>query len=499
MKLIDIGYCIDNKDPKGLGRIRCLRPNEPTSVKEKSIKYDKWSDLDPFVALPFLPININHVPEVGQSIKLLSYNTEKENVNQEYIAGPFSSMYDLNGQSFSQQIENTSYGIINKKSPDIFNENGEYINKKSVGSFAKDNDFAIYGKYGSDVVFTENGIQLRAGKFLPKENTPSATLNTMSKYPIMSDNVGRISLKKYSNKVISEKERVIRTETEIGNLNFIIEYDIDSLTTPTEVNIFVYSIINNLGRTYKTDFFNENSPLQMGSLKLINTDGTDTTPTIIESIDSINDTHRIIKDIIYRIKTEGLFSFNPFYPRKDIHPFFFRPKESFKIKTPLNQNEEILKQRILNGVKVFNVGPGHGLIWSPLSAKPNIKEISELRNVLKIDRSSNEQTLGSIIGDKMYFLSTDTNFTEKTIDFKKLDKYELTQEDYLSTIEPNTYSLVRGEILLQILKQMYSVLTTHAHNINEPYARSDYREHTVLVELFKKLENELLNKSLRIN
>lgn len=499
MKIIDIGFCIDNNDPKGMGRIRCLRPNEPTSVKEKSIKYDEWSDLDPFVALPFLPTNINHIPEVGQSIKILSYNTEKENVNQEYIAGPFSTMYDFNGQSFSQQIENTSYGIINKKSPDIFNKNGEYINKKSNGAFAKDKDFAIYGKYGSDIIFTENGFQLRAGKYLPKENTNSTTLNEMSKYPIMSDNVGRLTLKKFPNKVISEKERVVRNEVEIGNLNFIIEYDVNSLTTPTEVHIFVYSVVNNLGRTFKTDFFNEDSPLQMGSLKLINTDGTDTTPTIVEPIDSINDTHRIIKDIIYRIKTESLFVFNPVYPKKDIHPFFFRPKESFKNKTPINQNEINLKTRILNGVKVFNVGPSYGLVWSPLSAKPNIKEIPEIKNVLKIDRSRNEQTLGALISDRFYMLSTDTNFTDKTIDFKKLDKYELTQEDYLSTIDPNTFALVRGEILLQVLRQMYIVLTTHIHNINEPYARSDYREHTVLVELFKKLENELLNKSLRIN
>jgi hypothetical protein len=101
--------------------------------------------------------------------------------------------------------------------------------------------------------------------------------------------------------------------------------------------------------------------------------------------------------------------------------------------------------------------------------------------------------------DKIYLISTDTNFTDKKIDFKKLDSYEYTQEDYLERIEPNTYSLVRGEILLEFLRSMYNVLTSHVHNINKPYVKSDYAPHENMEKLFNKLENELFNKSIKTN
>jgi len=169
MKIIDIAICVDNIDPKGMGRIRCVRYNDYVGEKENSIKYEKWSQNDPFIASPFLPNNINFLPEIGQSVKLLNYNTDNENINLEYIAGPFTTQFDFNGQTFSQQIENTTYGVATKHRGDVKKSSGEFIKNKSNNSFAKDKDFAIYGKYGSDILFTENGIQLRGGKLLSKE------------------------------------------------------------------------------------------------------------------------------------------------------------------------------------------------------------------------------------------------------------------------------------------------------------------------------------------
>jgi hypothetical protein len=93
----------------------------------------------------------------------------------------------------------------------------------------------------------------------------------------------------------------------------------------------------------------------------------------------------------------------------------------------------------------------------------------------------------------------DTNFTDGPIDFTQLDSYEYSQDDYLNKIDPNTYALVRGEILLEFLRAMYNVLSTHVHNINKPYARSDYDAHNIMEDLFNKLENDLLNKSIRTN
>ena len=45
MKIIDIGKCIDNVDPLGIGRIRIIRYNEIPGQKEKAIKERSWLKL----------------------------------------------------------------------------------------------------------------------------------------------------------------------------------------------------------------------------------------------------------------------------------------------------------------------------------------------------------------------------------------------------------------------------------------------------------------------
>ena len=53
MKIIDIAICVDNVDPKGIGRIRCVGYNDYVGEKERAVNYVEWDDKDPFVALPF--------------------------------------------------------------------------------------------------------------------------------------------------------------------------------------------------------------------------------------------------------------------------------------------------------------------------------------------------------------------------------------------------------------------------------------------------------------
>ena len=40
-KIIDIAICVDNVDPKGIGRIRCVRYNDYVGEKEGALKYEK--------------------------------------------------------------------------------------------------------------------------------------------------------------------------------------------------------------------------------------------------------------------------------------------------------------------------------------------------------------------------------------------------------------------------------------------------------------------------
>jgi hypothetical protein len=65
-------------------------------------------------------------------------------------------------------------------------------------------------------------------------------------------------------------------------------------------------------------------------------------------------------------------------------------------------------------------------------------------------------------------------------------------------IEPNTYSTVRGELLIKAMRLIYNVLLVHAHNPGKPMPEGTPHRRE-LEEIFKTLENDILNKSIRIN
>lgn len=500
MTIIDLGICIDNIDPKGLGRIRCVRYSDRVSEKERALKYEAFSDTDPFVAIPFLPYNINFIPEIDQAVKILNYNPTKENVNVEYIAGPFTTLHDFNGQSFSQQIENTTYGVPMKESPNIFDSNGNYINPKTSEAFAKKSDYAIYGKYGSDIIFTENGIQLRGGKLFSKEALSSTNREKSVKFPLMGKKNSTLYLKKFPKTMSLVDSEVKETSVEIKDVKTLVEYSIDNLSNPTQIDFYVYKITNNGGPVTKTNFFNESINLPSSVLKLINTDNSTTgaTHSVVITADDKEYVNRNIRDFLYTIHEYGLNKINSLYNKEDLHPIFFRPSESFKNLSGNTQDIEY-KNTTISGIKLFDVGPRSGLIFSLLSVNPPVKNKKVKKKIIKVDNSSPEQTFSALKSDKIYFLSTDTNETNKAIDFSILQKYEFDQTDYIQNIDPNTYSTVRGENLVNLLRLMVRVLFNHVHNINKPMVKVGYDEFDQLVDLLKNMENDLLNKSIRIN
>ena len=517
MKIIDIGMCIDNIDPLGIGRIRCSRYNDYTGQKEKAIDYDPWSDRDLFTASPFLPSNINYIPEINQSVKIISYNTDKETVNVEYIAGPFTTMYDYNGQTFSQQITNTTYGTATKHKPNIRNTNGKYVNDKSENTFAKERDYAIYGKYGSDIIFTENGLQLRGGKLLSKEAASQTNRETLIDYPLMAKKSSRFYLKKFPKKMILEKKLVKNTLINNKDLKYIIEYSISCAEQncgtnstglspteeyPTTVKFYVKKVTNSFGDIFKTNYFTEHSTYSDSLVKLINTTESSSEPTFTSKVTSVPDIYREIRDKIFLIHDKGLSELNSLYPSDDVHPFFFKPRYDFKNLTPANDTEKDNKQTILNSINITRVGPASGMIWSLTKAKASTEEVETIEDELIIDPNSPEQTFGSIMADKFYILSTDlgSNESSSPVPFYDLNKYDLTQEDYIRRIEENTFSTVRGENLLELLNTLIEVMFTHVHNPAMPIVNQyDYDAGNKLKELFKTLENDILNKSIRIN
>jgi hypothetical protein len=503
MKIIDIAVCIDNRDPENLGRIRCIRYSSYTGQIERAMDYEAWNDKDLFTALPFLPNNINFIPEIGQTVKIINYNTDKESANTEYIAGPFTTRHDYNSQTHSTQIERTTYGNASKQGKKVIDNNGNYIDKKSEGVFAKHTDYGVYGKYGSDVLFTENGLQLRGGKLTTKDSATGNQRKDMLYKPLMSKKSAILYLKKFSK---AKELKEVETETKkiaSADVRYFIEYSINNFNGGSAViSYYVYQVNKVYGDVYKT--YNPallDAKLIDGHYKLINTDGTTTTPTFTKNVSDVAEAYVTIRNDIKTLHYKGLNEFNVTYTTDDLHPFYFRPTQACR------ENLDLTPLQIENRNKIFNnvlindsAGPEHGLAFQRTSIAPPQIIIKQKEMIMKDITGNIEQTFSALKSDKIYLLTTNPyNVTEKPINFEKLDKYELTQNNYLKDIEPNTYSTVRGETLLEFLRSIHDVLITHIHNINEPYAKLSYDAHNNMERLFQKLEDDILNKSIRIN
>ena len=99
------GVCIDNEDPLMLGRARVKPVNLKNldqvekAAKEKGFdekseneKNGKWSPLDPFVYLPFLPYFINQIPKPQERVMIFFFDRKRTTGrNKFYMIAPFSS------------------------------------------------------------------------------------------------------------------------------------------------------------------------------------------------------------------------------------------------------------------------------------------------------------------------------------------------------------------------------------------------------------------------
>lgn len=501
MKILDVAICVNNTDPKGIGRIRYRPYGTYTSELKGGISYENWDENDPFIAIPFLPLHINIIPQIQQSIKLIAFDSAHFFQNVQYIAGPHTSPHNLQDQTYSAQHKGTVFGgIIVKGLKDIRNQDGTFNYPVTKGTMINDRDTGFRGNYGSDLIFSENGVQLRGGMLIDKQTKRQNILD----YPQMSKKMGRLSLKKFA-KTYQPVETIIdKSQLAISKLKYIVEYEINSLTSPTELKLFVYKVIGGYGMEFNTNIFGETSvfsPTDTTKVKLINTTNSLTDPTYIKSLTgTIQSGHAELNEILRQIDFENLIKLDPSYPNEDIHPFYFRPASEFRLRQGGNPLEVTNKSIFLNKVGIRGKFGGSNLIYSRSYADPPIIPNEQKGIVAQEVKGAGEQSFSNLSADKIYLTSTNPNIGKnvKTINFNELDEYELTQDDYIAKIAPNTYGSVRGENLYNLLIAIINLLNSHKHNINETLVKSD-TNWEILMELANSMRDDLLNDSIRIN
>ena len=502
MRIIDVAVCVSNIDPKGIGRIRYRPYGQFQSEVAAGIKYSDWDDKDPFIAIPFLPGHINIIPQYGQSVKIIQYDTDKDFQNVEYVSGPYTSPHDFESQTFTSQHQDTTYGgVIVESLPNLKDKGGNYVDRKSYGTQATLDDTALYGNYGSDIVFTKNGMMLRGGKLINKDVPNPKFRQRLSEVPLLSEKMSRLGLKKFPRTMAVVDEKIKITKISVAKINHLIEYTVNDLSSPTEVNVYVYKILDTYGPIFDSNYFNESTSVNLDDpkkVKLYN-DGSLTGATATISVTSMQDAYIEMRELLHTISSEGLSKIKTSYPQDDVHPFYFRPTEELKTRTTTTDSQKTSRKRFIDNIQVRGVGKGSGLIFSKQFATPPPKNTEKVIKVLKAQDNKGEQTFANLVADKVYFVSSSTNKgPKKSVDFTKIDNYEYSQEDYLIEMEPCTYSTVRGEVLIKILAKMYEFMVGHVHNWAEP-GHMDTERMSILKGLIESMKQDLVNDSIRIN
>ncbi len=496
MKIIDIGIVIDNKDPRGFGRIRARNSEELDSTRANAIPvWEQWTKDDPFVYSPFLPNHINIIPKIEQAVKIIRYDDTKALQNQEYIPGPYTTPHNFSYQNELSQLTETSLGQRAEKTPDIKSFTGDrkiyddgYLRPESVGSLPKVDDIGLSGNYGSDIILTEHGVQLRAGKLIDKSGATKRQKEDLELYPLYSKKHAKVSLKKFPNTVKLATKVIEETTVPSVDIKHIFEYDLDSLTDPTLVTYYIYRIERNEGDKYKSDIFNVNTELNSETSKLIHTETITLTSATTEA--KLQEAYIQIRDFISKLDTNKLINLVPSLNDEYPHPFYFRPKNNLRSKP----NSFSFLQNITHLDKIN----GFGFLYS--ESAPDVQPVTKsvespyLRKVSEVD-----QTFAALTADNILYLSTSSQGVDgKQVDFGALDKYEYTQEDYIMRIVPNTFSTVRGEKLIEILELISLILLNHVHGIATP---PKYFESTMdnLRKLISRARQDMVNNSIRIN
>ena len=515
-RIIELGQCTDNKDPLALGRIRVQTFSGGAGPAAGAIPYVEWDEKDPFIANPFLPANINYIPKIGQSVKIFNYDPVKDVVNREYISGPFTTTHDFNTQQFSNQTRNTTYAGPDTESPKLVNKkDGEIIDSFVKSSIAKYDDFAIYGKDGSDVLFTENGLSLRGGKFVPKSILNGIQTFNMYNKPYMSNKTATLHLKKFENKQEYYDDPVTEFVTESKTLRSIIEYNIDRFDGgDTTISFYVYLIKefdsnqqSTYGNVYKTNNPKlEKAPIIATNTQLITTGTTEPTFTVtvldLLSI-GVNGVYKKIRHVLKKIHNKSTLNhINPSLPfaNVDLHPFYFRPTSGCTNVTLSTQGE--LDNRVLifnNVILATGVGPKSGLVYDRFKMTPTTKAVTKIIKKLR-NTPRSEQTFSALKSDSIFLISPESNpaTNDVAIDFSKLEKYELTQNNYMNDILPHTYASVRGETLMKLLESIVNLIFSHQHNVVGPPVPTD-PNYVKLVNLMTTMKQDILNNSIRIN
>ena len=123
---------------------------------------------------PLLPKMFNVLPKVGEAVIVFLMASGEGFSNRYYIGPIISQLPNMNFDGyFSGALSNYDDSLIKPKvAHDLISE--------AKGAFGNDDDVAIYGRKGSDIILKEDDIRIRAGARLDSNNKIGNEFNRLN-------------------------------------------------------------------------------------------------------------------------------------------------------------------------------------------------------------------------------------------------------------------------------------------------------------------------------
>lgn len=510
------GVVYDNNDPKMLNRLRVIPENQDYKAIINQIQgwveeRDAWTSKDPILFLPLLPFFFNQTPLNKEYVHLIYYDKMYPEHNKFYIQGPFSDPRNIVRENYESSKQQLGAGIRVKPTNDIKDKDKEYKSALSKGIFPEPEDNAVLSRGSSDIILKNDEALIRAGK------TEGLDVNRL---PVGNYRRSFLQLSNFkTTKVEGTEENVIENIEVVKSVKMMVIWNIANLENAQNVfngYVRLFEVTNKNNNITSTKSFSPETITKLNEgqdyKKLTGVDF-----ELSSKDEAVNLINNFILEVFngevknpspgeqpYKISDDNQF---PFVITPSKQTYLTGNKFSGgSINTQIKEIQNYID--FYSSIKIDGnkFTRGYFLVSSNLNNKPVTGPLTEIKEYT-IKPSKFEQspkTYGILGAQKLYLLSHDSVGPKGSVNLTDT-LYGIPQNKFVGPngIDEVTYSSVRGEELLSLLRIMFVFLRDHVHSISTkppvPLSAGSQISTTYIDGLLAEAENTILNQNIRIN
>jgi len=460
-KLLFPATVVNNEDPMMLGRIRAYPLDQNIESVLKGYNFqegkDEFTEKDPFVVLPLLPMFLSQVPLVNERVSVILQNSDRRYQDAYYVQGAYSSPMTFPFENAQAANKDTSLGYRIKQNLALKNKNGQLKKPTTTfGVFPELDDVSVLGRGTSDIIVKEKSVLIRAGKTFDLK---------VNKFPVANEKKAFIQVSSFDSRIVPGKSQdLVKFNTLNKQVNYLIEwnvYNLENTQNSFTGDVILYKLKQNEATT--TDKISYNSDLT--DLRFLVFNQPFQALTIENAIQFIN-------VFINRING-GVFP-NGTTLGNERFPFVYRPSKTIRdLLQPgaLDIGDPIIfsnAAKFIGGI-TLNAGTGpNSYNFGLVSSNGTIGKPSKVQ-VETITPKQVESAFGTFMmsaADTLVMMSHKTgNITfDPKLSPNPNTMMGISQQQLEENVIPNTYAMIRGDILFDYLEKISSFLQNHVHS-----------------------------------